>query len=145
LPFVQPAKNPGAGDPPRAGPKEVQRTGTSLPSSWKRRPLKKVSPLPHVVFPTSCLPSHPKPHYRLLEGLLVITVPLLVTTLNGKIKKKVRSAGCHLCPGLFTFRATQGQDGFKELRGGCCLGAEKALKSRPLISKRNNGIFWDSH
>ena len=41
--------------------------------------------------------------------------------------------------------ATQGQDAHTERGEGCCLGEEKALKSRPLISKGNNGIFWDSH
>lgn len=41
--------------------------------------------------------------------------------------------------------AMQGQDAHTEQEEGCCLGEEKALKSRPLISKGNNGIFWDSH
>ena len=41
--------------------------------------------------------------------------------------------------------ATQGQDTHTEQGKGCCLGEEQALKSRPLISKENNGIFWDSH
>lgn len=73
--------------------------------------------------------------------------PLLVLHRRRKLKGNIVSwvSPAALCPPL-TFGATQGGQGaHEEPRGGCCLGEEKALKSRPLISKGNNGIFWDSH
>lgn len=55
-------------------------------------------------------------------------------------------SGAHLSPSPpLTYGAAQGQDAQTQQGEGCCLGEEKALKSRPLISKGNNGIFWDSH